>query len=858
MKPAPPNVALRFLRWFCREDYLEEVEGDLVEVYESHYQKSPAKAKRKFIWTVLKYFRPEFIKAFNIGQNSTTMIQHNTKIAYRNSLKYKNTFFINLLGLATGLACALLIFLWVQDERSIDKFHENDDRLFQIMQTFDLGHTKETVDWNPMPLSDALKNQMPGVEYVTAAYPPSNYAYPGKIKLEDRKVKVRAKYVEKDFFNAFTYRLLAGDKSTLLSDKYACAVSEDLATELYGSVDEALGKAFSYELGKYSGEFTISGVFENMPSNASIQFNLAFNYDLYTSFNPDIMRWDYNSPCVYVTLTEGTDTDAFENKITGLLKKNFPETEGNLFLRQYSSQYLYGNVEDGKQTGGRISYVILFSMIAVFLLVIACINFMNLATARASRRTKEIGVKKSIGAKRSDLIIQYLFEAVITSFLSMSLALLIVYLIMPQFNLITGKQLALVLSAEMILSLIGIAFFTGLLAGSYPALYLSGLSPIKIFKGGPIKSVSAFIIRKGLVIFQFTISLMLILMVFTVARQVEFIKTKNLGFDRDNVIFFNESIPNYTTFKNHLETLTGVVSVSAIRGDLTSGDRNNTTSLEWEGKQEGDIVDFDDVLVDPDFFSAVNIQILEGRGFSDDMISEENSLIFNQTAIEQMGLEEPIGKIIDMWGKNWTIVGVVKDFHLESLYKEVRPAFFRAGTNPGNAVVKIENGKTIEAVQAIEAYYKEQNDGLAPDYQFLDDTYDRLYAAEQRVSTLSKYFAGVAIIISCLGLFGLAAFTAEIRLKEIGIRKILGSANSQIVVLLSKDYTKMVLVANLIGLPLGYYLIHQWLSSFAFKIDLSIWFFVAAAVLTVFIALLTVGFQTLKAARVHVLETLRE
>ncbi|MEO0554565.1 MAG: ABC transporter permease [Bacteroidota bacterium] len=860
MQPAPPHTALKFLRWFCREDYLDEMEGDLIEIFEQQYAQSPAAARRKFIWTVVRHFRPDFIKAFTIGQNSTAMYQHNFKIAYRNFFKYKSTFLINLIGLSTGLACALLIFLWVQDERSVDKFHENDDRLYQVMVNFDVGEDVETLDWTPMPLGGKLRNEMPEVEYVTASYPPSNYTFPGILNKEDGKLKTKAKYVNKEFFSIFTHPLVAGDQSTVLADQNSCVISEDLAIQLHGSAAGALGKVLDYEFGSYTGEYTITGVFETMPADASLQFDVAFSFDLHVAKNPDLMRWDYNDPCLYLTLKEGANANAFERKIAGLIKENNPGSSGELFLRKYSSQYLYGNFENGVQAGGRISYVILFSVIGLFLLVIACINFMNLSTARASRRIKEIGVKKSIGARRSDLALQYLMEAVIMSFLSMALALFIIALIIPEFNYITGKQLALELKPEWLLSLAGIALFTGLLAGSYPALYLSGLSPINILKGGIIKSVSALWIRKGLVVFQFVISLMLILMVFTVARQVDFIQSKNLGYDRENVIYFNERYTDYQAFtamKTYLEGLTGVSGVSAIRGDLTSGDRNNTPQLAWEGQVEENKVNFDDVVVTHDFFETMGIKVLEGRGFTDNLEQEQLNIVFNEAAIAVMGLEDPIGQTIDMWGHQWNIIGVVQDFHLESLYTDIKPAFFRSNNYSMNAVVKIETGKTLEVLQAVEAYHKEHNDGLPLDYQFMDDAYNQLYASEQRVSTLSKYFAVVAILISCLGLFGLAAFTAEIRLKEIGIRKILGSANSQIVMLLSKEYTKMVLIANVIGLPIGYYLISMWLDNFAFKIDLSWWFFISSGVLTLLVAWFTVGFQTFKAARVNVLETLR-
>lgn len=861
MKPSPPYRALKFLRWFCREDFIEEVEGDLIEVFEYQYKQSPKKAKSKLIWTVIRYFRPEFIKAFNLSPNSTTMYQHNFKLAYRNFFKYKSTFFINLIGLSTGLACALLISLWIADEQNVDKFHEKDARLYQVMHNIDLGNEIRTLEWTPGPLIEALDQQMPEVENVAAVFPPSVHTFKGALAHDDIRMKASSKYVSSDYFSIFSHPILAGDKDQLLKEKYAVVISDQLALKLFGSTDNVVGKLLKWEVEGFSGDYFVSGIFESMPSNASIQFDLAFNYDLYASKNPELNRWSYNDPCTYLTLKEGSDVKAFENKIAGLIKKNDPESKGTLFLRKYSSQYLYGNFENGLEAGGRISYVILFSVIAIFLLLIACINFMNLSTARASRRIKEIGVKKSIGAKRSDLVIQHLMESVIMSFLALFLAMLMVTLILPEFNVLTGKQLLFVFSSEFIFTVLGITLITGLLAGSYPALYLSGITPISIFRGSSINSLSSLWIRKGLVIFQFAVSLVLIVMVFTVSKQMDYIQTKNLGYDKENVLIFNETINNdasYTSFKHQLKTVPGVLSISSISGDMTTGDRNNTTGIMWEGRSEDNLVDFSDLVVDFNFFETMNIELLEGRAFSEEFNSEKNKIIFNETAINQMGLVNPIGQTVRLWGKEKQIIGVVKDFHVESLYKTVKPSFFRLSERGMNTLVRIEQGKERETIEALQDIYKEKNQGLALDYQFIDDAYDKLYASESRVSILSGYFAGIAILISCLGLFGLAAFTAEIRLKEIGIRKVLGSGNTQIVLLLSNEYTKMVLIANLLALPIGYYLVNNWLGSFAFSIELKWWSFVGAGILSLMISWLTVGIQTVKAAMINPVDCLKD
>ena len=479
-------------------------------------------------------------------------------------------------------------------------------------------------------------------------------------------------------------------------------------------------------------------------------------------------------------------------------------------------------------SGDRIEYVRMFSIIAGFILLIACINFMNLSTARASRRLKEVGVKKAIGARKSALVGQYLSESTLMAFVSLGVALLLVVLMLPKFNEITEKQLTLNFDPTFISVLLGIVLLTGLAAGSYPALYLSKFNPAVVLKGKLTGFVGEAWARKGLVMFQFTLSIILIVSVWVVYKQINFIQTRNLGYDKDNVmIIFSEGKVNESaeTFLQEVQKIEGVVDASSTGHDMT-GHNGGTYGIEWEGKDPNDRTEFERVSVNYDFIELMGIEMKEGRTFSKDFGDEESKIIFNEAGIKFMGMKDPIGKKVKLWDNDVEIIGVAKDFNFESFHEVVKPLFFFLNIkNCRNMMVRIEKGKEQETIARLETFYKDFNPGFPFTYRFLDEDYQQLYVSERRVATLSKYFAGLAILISCLGLFGLAAFTAERRVKEIGIRKILGSSNRAIVYLLSGEFTKMVVVAIAIALPVSWYLASEWLEGFAFHIDLEWWFF---------------------------------
>ena len=857
-KPRPPKHVLNFLRWFCRADYLEEIEGNLLELYEQQFEESPAKARRQFAWNVLRHFRPSFIRSFKTfySQNPTIMFRHNLLLTYRNFKRYKSTFLINLIGLSSGLACALLIFLWVNDELSVDAFHEKDAQLYQVMQHRVQDGEVVTSTWVPGLTAQTLVEEMPEVELAVAAFALDHYT----LSADDKDIQATGQYVGEAFFKLFSYPLQQGDANQVLADRSAIVISETLARKLFNTTENVVGKTIEWQ---HEEQYQVTGVFADIPRQSSVQFDFVLSFQIFLEDEGWATRWRTSWPETYALLKPGADVSHLNEKIAELVnrKTNGEVTHRTLFVAPFSKNYLYGNYENGKQAGGRIDYVRLFSIIAVFILLIACINFMNLSTAKAARRLKEVGIKKAVGAERSTLIFQYLGESTLMAMLSLLTATGLVLLFLPQFNQITGKQLHLPLDASLILSLLAITLVTGLLAGSYPALYLSAFNPVKVLKGTLSKSVGELWARKGLVVVQFTLSIILIVSVFIVYKQIEFAQSKNLGYDKDNILYVNragwEEGP-LETFLAEARQLPGVLRASSMGHDMT-GHIAASYGVQWPGKDPDDRTEFEMMPVGYDMLELLEVEMAAGRTFSKEFSTDTSKIIFNEAAIAHIGFSDPIGKVVTWGDEKMEIIGVVKDFHFESLHEKVKPMMFWLDPpRTWSIAIKIKAGEEQETIAQLQPLFQTFYPGFPFDYKFLDQEYQALYAAEQRVSTLSKYFAGIAILISCLGLFGLAAFTAERRLKEIGIRKILGSSDFGIVRLLSGDFTKMVLVGIVIALPISYFIAQRWLQDFAFHIDLHWWYFAGAGLLALLIAWFTVGLQTVRAARVNPVDCLRD
>jgi len=794
------------------------------------------------------------------------MFKNNFKIAFRNMMRDRRFALLNLFGLAMGLTCAFLIYIWVVDELRTDKFHTNDNRLYRVMQNGEDGDGSiSTSEHTSHLLANALHTEVPELEDVATVRIPYWDESSGIASFNSNSFKATEIYASKNFFSVFSFPVIQGNKKTVLDNKTNVLLSESMAMKLFHTTN-VIGKMIEWYKGDtpkgINGAYVVSGVF-TVPRASSLKFDLVFTYEMYYSTDTHGANWFTNDPSTFVLLKKGVDPDQLNKKLENFIKtkfKNDPQKlkwVSTLFIQKFSDQYLYGQYDNGKIAGGRISYVKLFSAIAIFILVIACINFMNLSTAKAARRLKEIGVKKVVGASRAEIAWQHISESMFMAFASLILAIVFVSFLLPAFRQITGKELSMQIDPAIASSMIAITAMTGLIAGSYPALYLSKFKPVLVLKGKMVTSASESWIRKGLVVFQFVISAVLIVAVIVVYKQMELVQTKNLGYNRNNVIHFvNDGNigKNEKVFIDELKKIPGVVNATNMSGDLLIN-HSGGGGIDWPGKTER--IEFSGTYADFDFIETMRLQIKEGRSFDSKFASDTGGVIFNETAIKMMHLKNPIGTPVYIFGLKQHIIGVVKDFNYESIYHKVGPYFVCYAKNTPSIVARIKPGTEKHTLASIETLYKSYNPGLPFEYSFMDEDYQALYANEQRVSILSRYFAGIAILISCLGLFGLAAFTAQKRQKEIGIRKVIGASVSNIVVMLSTDFLKLVVLAVLISFPLAWWVMHSWLEQFAYRTNIDFVPFASAGFGIATITLLAIGVQAVRAALANPIRSLR-
>ncbi|OEK05525.1 hypothetical protein BFP71_09630 [Roseivirga misakiensis] len=790
------------------------------------------------------------------------MFKHNLLISFRSFRRYKSTFLINLFGLATGLASALLIYLWVNDEIKTDKFHEKDsDRHVQVIHTYPTSGTyhTETDGSTPNPLFERLPKDLPEIEY---AFPVKAYqGYKGVLSFEENKARARYQFIGKGYFNVFPGDFIHGNKHEILSDKGEVAISEKLAISLFDTTDDAVGQLVEFKDEFYEGVYLVTGIFKKTKNN-SADFDMLFSYELFK--NPDLMQWYNSGTQAHLVLKEGVDLAEFNTKLKTYLTTLSENWKDILYAQPYSERYLYGKFEIGVPVSGRIIYVRLFSLIAIAILIIACINYMNFSTAQASRKIKEIGVKKAIGAGRKSLVLQYFGESVSMAFLALLVAIGIAFLLLPQFNEITGKVLTFTFSKDVVIAILSITLFTGFVSGIYPALLLSNFNPIVALKGKLKSGGNSIWLRKGLVIFQFVVSVIMIASVIVVYKQVEFIQTTNLGYEKDHIVTFPKEgklKTDFEPFLSGLRNIPGVVKASQMSGELP-GEVYYTQGFKWEGMGEDDkSLRFYNIRGGYDLIDLLDIELKEGRNFSRDFPTDKDAYILNEAAVEMMQLKDPIGQKIGNFNPRVSakeVIGVVGNFHFESMQEKVKPLFFRLTDSGSKFVVKMAAGTERETIERIEQLYESLNEGYLFEYKFLDDDYQAIYAAEERITVLSKYFAGIAIAISFLGLLALTTFSTQRRFKEIAIRKVLGSTSTAIAQMLSREFILLVFTAIIIALPISYYLTQNWLDGFAYRIELKFIYYIIAGILMMTVAWLTIMTQTAKSSKVNVTESLKD
>lgn len=785
------------------------------------------------------------------------MLRHQLLLAFRNFMKFKSIFFINLFGLAMGLTTVILIMAWVASEWSVHRGHANGDRVYQIMTNHDNSAGINTINITPARMAEAMRVDLPQVEIAAGSSP-----YIDGVSFANGANKMTADgfFVDQEYFDLFSVDFVAGSQVGALSDLNSVVLSESMAEKLFGNAQNAIGKSLEWQVFSFSNTVEVKGVYLDFKDTQAIDRpEFLLNYTFFVDMLGEGAHWDNFNSQTFVMLRQGVDLSAFNSEIQDYIKDKKAESNVTPFAQAYEDTYLYTTYVGGKVAGGRISYLWIFAAIAGFILIIACINFMNLTTARAMSRVKEIGVKKAMGANRSGLFSQFMVESMVLTFMGLVLALILAYGLRPFFNELTAKDLQLNFGVWEIAALLSVWVITSLLAGFYPAVYLSKFQTMQVLRSNLKGSFGELLARKGLVVFQFAISLLLVIGIAVISRQMSFIQSQNLGYQQAQLIQIPSSdlsTSQTNTFLEQVKQVPGVENASSLNHRLI-GLSSSTIGLSWEGKDENEQVKFENVTVNMGLIETMGFELLAGRAFSPEYGEEQTKLILNEEAVRIIGLEDPIGQLVNLWGNDMEVIGVVKNFNFESLKESVKPAFLKYDDEFASKImVRIASENQTKTLAGISALYQEST-GIAMSYSFMDEDFQSVYDSEQRVASLAKYFGVIAIFLSCLGLFGLAAFTAEKRKKEIGVRKVMGASVTGILALVSKDFLQLVLISILLAVPIGWYLAASWLESYAYQASLSWWIFAGSGLLLVLIAVFTVGFQAFKAASANPVESLK-
>ena len=785
------------------------------------------------------------------------------KIGWRNLLRNKVYSFINIGGLAVGMAVAILIGLWIYDELSFDKSCQNRNRIAQVIQN--VTNNGEVKTWTsvPFPLAEELrKNYGSDFKHIAMAVHWGDHL----LNFEDKKLKVTGVFFENEAPEMFSLKMLQGSSS--LNDPTSILLSSGIAKAYFGNEDP-LNKLMKID--NMPG-VTVTGVYEDFPHNstfAGVNFIATVNF-LYS--NDEGLRtmpdpWRPNFVALFVQLNDNADFHGVSAKIKDVKLKKVNEQlakkKPELFLHPMNQWHLYSEFKNGVNVGGAIQYVWMFGIIGVFVLLLACINFMNLSTARSERRAKEVGIRKTVGSLGSQLILQFFSESLLTVLLAFALSLLLVQCSLPFFNEVSDKQMSIAwVNPVLWITSIVLITITALIAGSYPAFYLSSFKPAKVLKGTFNAGRFTTLPRKVLVVVQFTVSITLIIGTIIVYQQIQFAKNRPIGYSRNNLInipTMNPSIHKHFDAVREVLMQTGVVTSLAESQSPTTGIWNSTSGLSWKGKDPDFSIDFGVVAAGYDYGKTIGWNLKEGRDFSRDFLSDSSALILNESAVHLMGLRNPIGEVVTWWGHPNTVVGVIEDMVMESPYDEPRPVIYELSKEDGNMVIIKLNpaASARDALTKIEPVFEKYNAEQPFEFQFVDENYAKKFGSEERVGKLSGFFTTLAVIISCLGIFGLASFIAEQRTKEIGIRKVLGASVFMLWRMLSKDFVVLIVLSSLIAAPLSFYFLHQWLSKYAYRTEITWWVFVATGISAIAITLLTISYQAVKAALMSPVKSLQ-
>src|SRR5579862_3560662 len=780
------------------------------------------------------------------------------KIASRNIVRGKWFSVINISGLSIGMASAMLILLWVQNELSYDRFYKNTDRLFQ---SWNRDRSNKGIEcWNvtPKPLALALKQNYPEIEKATRV----NWDETLLFSVGDKKINVVGTMVDPDFLTMFEFPFIKGSMNTALNNPGNIVITQKLSKKLFGDEDP-MGRTVKLD-NKYN--FTVSGLMKDLPNNTQFDFEYLLPWSIMKPRNEDDSSWGNNSTRNYVLLKPNTNIVSVNAKIKDIIESHGQKDwTVQSFLYPVSQLRLYSNFENGIPSGGKIQSVEVFTLIAILILLIACINFMNMSTARSEKRAKEVGIRKVIGAHKKSLVLQFIGESILLSFVAAIFALIFVQLCLPAFNLLTTKQLIIEYGSLYFWTLFAaFILFTGIVAGSYPAFFLSSFRPVAVLKG-TFKKVNALMgPRKILVVLQFTFAIILIISTIIIEQQVKYAQERQTGYNKDNIIntFISGDVnKNYELIKNDLLSNNIALSLSKTSAPLTEG--WSSGGADWKGKSLNDRTEFNFYNTDGNIVKTAGLQLMQGRDIDiKNFPSDSTAVLLNESAVKVMGFKNPIGQIIDhgAWDADWHVIGVIRDFILQSPYETIKPMVIQGPhANWLNNIHIRLNGQnsTAENIVAVERIFKLYNPEYPFNYHFVDEDYGKKFADEQTTGTLTSLFAGLTVFISCLGLFGLAACMAEIRRKEIGVRKVLGASVASITTLLSKDFISLVLIAIIVASPVALWAMSKWLANYNYHVPISWWIFLIAGLLAILIALLTVSFQAIRAAIAKPVKSLR-
>ena len=784
------------------------------------------------------------------------MLKNYLKIAWRNLLRNKSFSLLNILGLSIGLAVTALIFLWVDFELGFDQFHENRDRIYQVNNKYEVDGEIWTWNSTPKVMASAIKKDYPEVEEVTRYFYENTFLF----SHGEKNIKSNGTIVDPSFLKIFSFPLIEGDIETVLEDVNALVVTETFAKKMFGDLPP-VGQIVKMD---NTDTFKVTGVLKDLPNNTEFNFEYLLPWSYLKQKGWDDENWGNNAIATYVMLKEGTDYDAFSEKIKSLRKaydKDSPDMV--TYLYPYTRLHLYSEFENGIEVGGLIDIIRLFAIIAFIVLIIACINFMNLSTARSEKRAKEVGVRKVVGARKKALVWQFLGESVLISFLAAVVAVVIVILALPSFSALISTPLAINwLNPWFWVIVMSIILFTGILAGSYPALYLSAFKPSSVLKGTFKKTNTLVTPRKVLVIAQFSVAIILITATIVVKQQINSVQDRRLGYDKAMLIYVQmegDIEKHYASIKSELLDSGIASSISKTNSPITES-WSNTWDFEWRGKNEEDKTLVHRLIADDAIIKTMGLKLIQGRDFDlDKHPTDSTAVILNESAVALMQFENPMGQIIKDNGIDWHVIGVAQDFVFNSPFQKIEPMVIEGAKGWFNMVhIKLNRQQTIgEDLAFIGAIFKKYNPNYPFEYQFVDEAYSQKFTDEQRIEKLASLFTLLTILISCLGLFGLASYMAQNRIKEIGVRKVLGASVSGITTLLSKDFLKLVGISLIIAIPISWYTMNQWLKDFAFRIELSWWIFGLAGLIALMIAFVTVSYQAIKAAKSNPVKSLR-